>query len=69
VERAPAKNRFGQNVVGGVNSNPEIRNSWIKMSNAKAPSSNKIQISNEKIWQRRKILTLNHFGIHLSFGL
>jgi hypothetical protein len=38
------------------------------MSNVKAQSSNKIQILNEKIEQRRKILTLDHFGIHLSFG-
>ncbi len=38
------------------------------MSNVKAPSSNKIQSPNKKIWRRRGILTLNHFDIDLSFG-
>jgi len=38
------------------------------MSNAKAQSPNEILSSNAKIYQKGKILTLSHFGIHLTFG-
>ena len=39
------------------------------MTNFKCQSSNEIQSSNYKIYEKRRIiLELSHFGIHLTFG-
>jgi hypothetical protein len=38
------------------------------MSNVKAQSSNEIQSSNNKIYNKKSDLTLSHFDIHLALG-